>query len=154
MSDLEFGVTTQWSGDAALGQGRIATGNQQVHYSAPGSMGGVGVGTNPEELLLSAVAACYTIGLARLLHKSGLPVASLQVQAKGIVWGYPFATKFARIIVSPDIHGADQTRFSEYESAAHGARERCFIGKTLSGEVSYELGAVTLPPKNLASGQQ
>lgn len=154
MSDLEFGVSTDWTGDAALGQGHIAAGSQELRYSAPGSMGGVGTGTNPEELLLSAVAACYTIGLARLLHKGGLPVASLKVHANGIVSGYPFATKLARIIVSPDINGADESRFHEYESAAQAARERCFIGKTLSKDVSYELGTVTLQSKSLASGHK
>ena len=144
MRDLEFSVSTQWGGDAATRYGVLETGGRQIEYSAPATMGGSGDGTNPEELLLSAVATCYTLGLSRLLRKRDLPATSLSVRAHGAVSGYPLAATFARIIVSPTIAGADATRATDYETAARVARDRCFIGKTLSASVSYEIGTVTL----------
>lgn len=144
MRDLEFEVSTQFCGDAATRFGVFETGGRQIEYSAPATMGGSGEGTSPEELLLAAVATCYTLGLRRLLQKRELPAAALSVRAHGVVSGYPMAAIFARIVVSPTIAGADTSRGTDYEIAARVARDRCFIGKTLAASVSYEIGHVTL----------
>jgi len=143
MSDLEFKVEAEWRGDARAGQGTITTGAQGVVYSGPLSMGGSGAGTNPEELLIGAVASCYSIGLAALLQKAGLPVASIEVQATAFITGFPLATAFNKIIVSPTIAGANRARAAEYEKAAQTARDRCFIGRMLPKAVVYEVGIVT-----------
>ena len=150
MRNLEFEVSTHWSGDAATRFGVVESGGRQIEYSAPATMGGSGEGTNPEELLLAAVATCYTLGLNRLLRKRDLPATGLSVCAQGAVSGYPLAATFARIIVSPTIAGADTSRATDYEIAARVARDRCFIGKTLAASVSYEVGHVTLAGEPIA----
>jgi peroxiredoxin-like protein len=107
-------------------------------------MGRRGVGTNPEELLVSAVSSCYIATLFGVLRRSRLPVDSLAVIASGTVTGFPGHTRFARIVVSPKILGADVARQPEYEAAATTAHDRCFIGRTLAPEVAYEVGPVKL----------
>jgi hypothetical protein len=42
MRDLEFEVSAQWSGDAAARYGVLETGERQIEYSAPATMGGSG----------------------------------------------------------------------------------------------------------------
>lgn len=143
MSDLEFMVGAEWQGDARAGRGILTTGAQRVVYSSPSSMGGNGAGTNPEELLIAAVASCYSIGLAALLQKAGLPVASIEVQATALITGFPLATAFNKIIVSPTITSARPARAAKYEKAAQTARDRCFIGRMLPKAVVYEVGIVT-----------
>ncbi len=56
MRDLKFDVRADW----AAREGLIKTGGQEIDYSGPASMGGMGKGTSPEELLMSGVAACYS----------------------------------------------------------------------------------------------
>jgi peroxiredoxin-like protein len=152
--DLEFEVSTLWGGDGDARYGLLETGGREIEYSAPLTMGGSGEGTNPEELLLGAVATCYSLGLSHLLHKRDLQATSLSVRAHGYVSGYPLAAKFARIIVTPTIAGADIARAADYEAAANAARDRCFIGKTLAASVSYEVGQVAFadgPNRTLGS---
>jgi len=142
MRDLSFDVALTWSGTGREGSGQIQTGDVALHLSGPESMGGRGVGTNPEELLVCAVSSCYAATLFAVLRRAQLPVASLAVGAGGTVTGYPAATQFSGIVVTPTIIGGDTARQAEYEAAASLAHDRCFIGHTLAPEVVYEVGSV------------
>ena len=144
MSDLEFEVQVAWSGTGREGLGRIDTDDLVLELSTPASMGGRGVGTNPEELLVSAVAACYTATLFGVLRRARLPVSSLAATARGTVTGFPGRARFERIAISPTIVGGDTRRRGEYEDAANLAHDRCFIGATLAPEVAYEVGSVQI----------
>ena len=142
MSDLSFDVELMWSETEGKGAGEIQTDDLVLELSGPESMGGRGVGTNPEELLVSAVSSCFTATLFGVLRRARLPVDSLAVGASGTVTGFPGHARFARIVVSPTILGGDVERHPEYETAADIAHERCFIGRTLAPEVAYEVGPV------------
>ena len=142
MNDLRFQIELRWSGTGRDGAGEILTDDLTLELSAPQTMGGRGVGTNPEELLVSAVSSCYTATLSAALDRAKLPVDSLAVDASGTVTGLPGPARFAGIVVRPTILGGDLTRQPEYEAAARLAHDRCFIGRALAPEVSYEVGSV------------
>jgi osmotically inducible protein OsmC len=144
MSDLDFDVELMWSGVGREGAGEIQTDGFALELSGPESMGGRGVGTNPEELLVSAVSSCFTATLFGVLRRAQLPVDSLAVKASGTVTGFPGHVRFARIVVSPTILGGDVDRHPEYEAAADIAHDRCFIGRALAPEVAYEVAPVTV----------
>lgn len=142
MAELTFSSLLTWSG-GKVGPGLVEAGGQSVQFSVPASMGGLGTGTNPEELLLSAVGSCFTATLAAILEAARLPVASLQVRAEGIVTEYPGpAARVATITVSPTFSGIEPGREKEYEQGAERARERCFIGRHLDPRVSYRIGEI------------
>jgi peroxiredoxin-like protein len=142
MDDLNFDVELSWSGTGREGAGAIQTDDLLLELSAPESMGGRGVGTNPEELLVCAVSSCFTATLFGVLRHARLPVDSLAIRASGTVTGFPGHARFARIVVTPTILGGDSARQSEYEAAAADAHDRCFIGQTLAADVTYEVGSV------------
>ncbi|MEO9176341.1 MAG: OsmC family protein [Gaiellales bacterium] len=142
--DLQFEVELSWTGSGRDGAGRISTDDLELDYSVPASMGGRNVGTNPEELLVCAVATCYAATLFGVLQRARLAVADVRVGAIGTVTGYPSAARFDRLTVSPTIVGGDDDRRPEYEHAAQLAHDRCFIGRTLAGTVEYRVGTVTI----------
>jgi peroxiredoxin-like protein len=142
MSDLSFDVELRWSGTGRDGAGEDQGDGVALELSAPKSMGGRGVGTNSEELLVCAVSSCYTATLFAVLRRGRLPVDSVAVAASGTVTGFPDQTRFASIVVSPTILGGAAERQEEYEAAAEYAHERCFIGRSLAPEVRYEVGSV------------
>jgi peroxiredoxin-like protein len=144
MDDSSFNVELRWSGVGRDGAGELQADGLAHELSGPKSMGGRGVGTNPEELLVCAVSSCYTATLFAVLRRVRLPVDSVAVAASGTVTGFPNHTRFASILVSPTILGGAPERQEEYETSAIFARERCFIGHTLAPEVDYEVGAVTV----------
>jgi peroxiredoxin-like protein len=142
MDDLNFDVELSWAGTGREGAGAIQTDDLLLELSAPESMGGRGVGTNPEELLVCAVSSCFTATLFGVLRHARLPVGSLAIRASGTVTGFSGHARFARIVVTPTILGGDSARQSEYEAAAADAHDRCFIGHTLAADVTYEVGSV------------
>lgn len=151
MTDIQFDVDLEWSGAGRDGAGRIVTDDLELEYSSPASMGGRGVGTNPEELLVCAVASCYSATLLGVLRHAGLPASSVRIEATGTVSGYPTSARFERLVVSPTIVDADPKRASEYEQAAEVAHGRCFIGRTVAGNVDYRVGRVGVEPTRAAA---
>jgi peroxiredoxin-like protein len=146
MTDLNFDIHASWSGLRRQGEGRISTGGQEVVYSGPASMGGQGKGTSPEELLVSAVTACYSGTLLHVLHDRGLPAEEVLVDARGTVTGYPEQADFSRLTVNPTAVGGDPARVDEYRAAAADARDRCFIGRVVRDHLSYDVGEVRVEP--------
>lgn len=142
MSELNFDVELKWSGTGEHGSGELNGEEIELELSAPKSMGGRGTGTNPEELLVSAVSSCYIATLFGVLDRADLPVDSVAVTATGTVTGFPGKARFERLVVNPTIVGADTARQEDYEAAAARAHDRCLIGKALSSEVAYEVGSV------------
>ena len=135
MNDLTFGVEVRWSGE-------IRTQDRILELSAPETMGGRGVGTNPEELLVSAVSSCFGATLFGVLRRAQLPVDSLAIDATGVVTGFPGKSRFERLTVSPTILGGDRSRHAEYETAALRAHDLCLIGNALNPDVTYAVGPV------------
>jgi peroxiredoxin-like protein len=64
MNDPRFQIELRWSGTGRDGAGEILTDDLTLELSVPQAMGGRGVGTNPEELLVTAVSSCYTATLS------------------------------------------------------------------------------------------
>jgi peroxiredoxin-like protein len=152
MAELSFISKLTWSG-GRHGPGVVETGGQSLQFSVPASMGGVGVGTSPEDLLLSAVGSCYTATLAAILDSRGLSVQSFEVVVQGLVSQYPGpAAALSSIVVNPRFIGIESGREKECESAAMTARERCFIGKHLGPQVSYRVGEVEFAEETPSAG--
>ncbi len=151
MAGLSFDVRLSWSGAGRDGTGEIATDELALEWSVPASMGGRGVGTNPEELLVCAVSSCYTATLLGVLRRAGLPASGIRTEATGTVTGYPGQARFARIVVSPTIVDGDPALVRQYEQAAEAAHDRCFIGRTIAGNVDYEVGPVAVEPAPVAA---
>lgn len=144
MTDIRFETKASWSGLGKNGEGKLTMGDEKLSYSSPSDMGGKGIGASPEDLLIGAVSTCYSGTLFDILVKKGLPVQNISVRAEGIVTGYPLQTKFERLIVHPTISGGDRSKRTEYEQAAVTARDKCFIGKSITGNIRYEIGTVQI----------
>lgn len=144
MADIDFQVNLEWSGTGRDGEGRARFPEHNIHvtYAGPGAMGGKGSGPSPEEFLMAAVSTCYSSTLFGLLRKQGLQVDRLSIRVEGQVTGYPMTAKFALIRVHPEIYGGNPDRVAEYVRVAKEAREKCFIGKTIAGNVEYQVGNV------------
>lgn len=142
MAELCFQSKLSWSG-GRLSSGFVEAGGERFRFSVPASMGGLGLGTNPEELLLSAVGACYVATLAGTLETLRLPVAALEVRVEGTVSGYPGPeARVSEISVNPTFIGGEIGREADYQGAAFKARERCFIGRHLGPQTDYRVGEV------------
>jgi lipoyl-dependent peroxiredoxin len=73
MTEIHRKAGVLWSGDSRAGTGLIST-ESKVLYEQPfthQTRFGDGMGTNPEELIAAAHAACFSMSLASVLKKNG-----------------------------------------------------------------------------------
>src|SRR5713226_9256954 len=79
-----FTVSAVWSGDGTgCGQLRLPQGQLDVPIGGSKKLGGCGVGANPEELLLGAVAACFLNTWAIFLRKLNVAYQEPAVRVSG-----------------------------------------------------------------------
>ncbi|MET3207856.1 UNVERIFIED_CONTAM: peroxiredoxin-like protein [Paenibacillus sp. PvR008] len=133
-----FLLKADWSG-GRNSDGHIEAGQLRTAISIPAEMGGPGVGTNPDEMLLGAAATCYLITLAAMMERTGLPVASLALESEGIVDVTNNIFTYRRIIHRPQVQLAADATESQIEQAlrlAEQAESSCMISRAVAGNVA------------------
>jgi len=94
-------------------------------------------GTNPEELIAAAHAACFSMALSLALGEAGMTAESIDTHAtvtleKGDAG---FAVTASHLDTTVKIPGADRAKF---EKAAEGAKSGCPISKLLNARITME----------------
>ncbi len=95
-------------------------------------------GTNPEELIAAAHAACFTMALSFALARRGISEGSLETTARVRLdqEGEGFRVSRSDLVLTADIPGIAQ---DELADLAHGAKANCPISKLLNAEISLEI---------------
>lgn len=97
-------------------------------------------GTNPEELIAAAHAACLSMALSAGLEKNGTPPTRISTKAACTVEkvGDGFKITRMRLEVRGKVPGLDQAKFAQ---AAEAAKKGCPVSTALQGNVQLELDA-------------
>ncbi|HEV8266162.1 MAG TPA: OsmC family protein [Gemmatimonadales bacterium] len=97
-------------------------------------------GTNPEELIAAAHAACFSMALSAGLEKAGTPATRIETRAACTLEMIDGAPKISRmeLEVRGQVPGIDQAKF---EKAAEDAKNGCPVSKALKGNVAFRLEA-------------
>ena len=99
-----------------------------------------GVGSNPEELLAAAEAACFSMALAFALDKQGHPATSVQTKADCTIEKVGEGFKITRMMlnVQAAVPGVDPAKF---QSIAQATKEGCPVSTALKGNVQIDIDA-------------
>jgi osmotically inducible protein OsmC len=97
-------------------------------------------GTNPEELIAAAHAACLSMALSAGLEKDGTPPTRISTTAACTLEkvGDGFKITRMRLEVRGKVPGSDQAKFAQ---AAEAAKKGCPVSTALQGNVQLELDA-------------
>lgn len=141
MADIARKASAQWQGDLKSGKGTVSTESgvlKDAQYSFKTRFE-QGSGTNPEELLASAHAGCFTMQLSALLANHGHTVESLNTEAtcEMVKDGAGFKVSAMRLVVRGKVTGSSQQDFEEH---VQQAAEMCPLSKVMKGnvEISHE----------------
>jgi osmotically inducible protein OsmC len=130
-----------WEGGLKQGNGRFTaqSGAFQGSYNFGTRFEGE-KGTNPEELIAAAHAACLSMALAAGLEAAGMPATRIATTAKCTVEkaGDGFKITKMRLEVRGEVPGIDAAGFTQ---AAQAARDNCPVSTALKGNVQLELDA-------------
>ncbi len=130
-------ASANWKGGLKDGKGSIST-DSKVLSSTQYSFGTRfenGIGTNPEELIAAAHAACFSMALSAELGKAGITPESIDttanVKLEKLETGWTITE--SHLDVSAKIPGADPKAF---ETASNTAKANCPISRVLNTNVT------------------
>jgi osmotically inducible protein OsmC len=130
-----------WEGVLRSGKGHFKAGSGAFEgdYSFATRFEG-SRGTNPEELIAAAHAACLSMALSAGLEKSGTPATRISTKASCTVdkVGDGFKITRMKLEVVGKVSGLDQAGFLK---AAEAAKKGCPVSTALQGNVQLELDA-------------
>jgi osmotically inducible protein OsmC len=134
--------SAEWRGDLEAGEGEFALGNggTRASYTFKSRFGDARSGSNPEELIGAAQAACYAMQLAAMLGEAGTPANSISATANvelSEVDGAPSITKIS-IEATGDVPGLTE---EEFKAKAEEAKAACLIARALAAVPEITLKA-------------
>lgn len=131
----------EWKGDLQGGDGTFDSQSGAITgtYSA-GTRFGEEPGTNPEELIAAAHAACFSMALSLVLGQGGHTPESVQTEAKVQILkeGEGFAIKRIDLVTVGRVPGIDAEAFQQ---AAQAAKEGCPVSQALAAVPEITLDA-------------
>ena len=128
-----------WKGGIKDGGGTISTETGVLKDAPYGfkSRFENGKGTNPEELIGAAHAACFSMALSLMLGNEGVTAEKIETQAEVTLEkvGEGFEITASHLNVVAKIPGADQAKF---ERIANKAKEGCPVSKVLKAKITMD----------------
>jgi osmotically inducible protein OsmC len=131
--------SAQWIGDLRTGKGTVSTESGALSKLPYGfnTRFGDEKGTNPEELIGAAHAACFSMALSAELQKAG--IANPQIETTSAIelkqQDGGFTITAARLTVTITAKGADR---AAAENAAQTAEKNCPVSKLMKAEISMD----------------
>ena len=136
-------ATVQWQGGGKLGQGKITTETGALKQYPSGFASRFEDdrrGSNPEEILGAAHAACFTMAFSFACDKAGLTTSGLDTKASVRLskQGEGFAIDRIALTLRATVPGIDDAKFQEIAAAA---KRDCPLSKALAGVAEITLQA-------------
>ena len=130
-----------WRGDLQSGDGNLTVGDGVFEgaYSFK-SRFEEGEGTNPEELIAAAHAACFAMAFSNILDGEGHTPESVEASARVVLKEVDGAPTLARIELKADgkVPGIDE---DEYQRLAEQAKKDCPVSRALGAVPEIRLEA-------------
>ncbi len=141
-------ASVMWTGAGKHGVGQISTQTGALldyPYGFASRFGDDRRGTNPEEILGAAHAACFTMAFSFACEKAGFATTELDTQARVslTVQGEGFVIDRIALTLRATVPGLDEARF---QALARTAKQDCPLSKALTGVPKITLEATLFVP--------
>ena len=142
----EKSASVHWEGAGTTGQGQISleTGALKNYpYGFASRFGDDRKGTNPEEILGAAHAACFTMAFAFACEKAGITTQSVNTRAavRLVKDGDGFKIDRVALTLEARVPGLEEAKFQEIAKAAKAG---CPLSKALAAVPEITLKATLL----------
>lgn len=140
---IEKTASVHWEGQGTKGQGQISTETgalKQYPYGFASRFEDDRRGTNPEEILGAAHAACFTMAFSFACDKAGFATTSVDTQARVRLaqQGEGFVIDQIALTLKASIPGIEEAQFQEIAIAA---KRDCPLSKALASVSEISLQA-------------
>jgi len=131
---MEKSASVHWDGAGKTGRGQISTETGALKgypYGFASRFEDDKRGTNPEEILGAAHAACFTMAFAFACERAGVATEAIDTSAKVrlVKQGDGFVIDRIALTLDAKVPGIDNAKFQEL---AQGAKQGCPLSKALA----------------------
>jgi osmotically inducible protein OsmC len=146
MADIQRTASAVWNGELRGGNGQISSASGVLDATAYSfaTRFEQAHGTNPEELIAAAHAACYSMAFAATLGRKGHTPQQIQTRATCFLTPQqPSGFKITRMRLETrgQVEGMDEATFQQI---AQEAEQACPVSNALRGSLQIELDASLL----------
>lgn len=127
-----------WWASGKNGLAKCDSAPNALHFAAPPQFGGLDGRWSPEDLLLCAVASCFTTTFHVLAHYSKLDHTDLEVEVKGSVRKVSSGFAFEEITIRPTLTIADDQEQSRADRLLAKAKQLCLVARALSVHTTFQ----------------
>jgi peroxiredoxin-like protein len=133
----KYRVLAWWS-SGKTGLAKADSAPNAIHFAAPPEFGGLEGRWTPEDLLLCAVASCYTTTFRALADYSKFEYADLGVEVEGTVRKTDSGYSFDEITIRPNLTICGEQEQDRALRLLQKAKAVCLVSRALSVPQTFE----------------
>jgi peroxiredoxin-like protein len=133
----KYRVVAWWS-SGRTGLAKSNSAPNAIHFTAPPEFGGLEGRWTPEDLLLGAVASCYTTTFRALAEYSKFEYADLEVEVEGVIKKTNSDYSFTEVVVRPNLTFCVEHEQTRALRLLQKAKTLCLVARALSVEQGFE----------------
>jgi peroxiredoxin-like protein len=134
----KYRVVAWWtSGQTGIAKSDSAP--NAIHFTAPLQFGGLEGRWTPEDLLMTALASCFTTTFHAIAEYSNFEYADLEVEADGIVTKTDTGYRFIEIVIRPTLTIESEEKRERAIGLLHKAKGLCLVSRALATPQKYEV---------------
>jgi organic hydroperoxide reductase OsmC/OhrA len=137
VDDHAYRVAAWWT-SGRTGLAKSGSAPNAIHFTAPPEFGGLEGRWTPEELLLAAVAGCYTTTLRSIAGTMKFDFTDLQVEASGTVRKVESGYSFTEIVLRPNLKIASMDERDRALDLLKRAERLCLVSHAIGTPVKFE----------------
>jgi peroxiredoxin-like protein len=134
----QYRVVAWWtSGQTGIAKSDSAP--NAIHFTAPSQFGGLEGRWTPEDLLMNALASCFTTTFHAIACYSKFEYTDLEVEAEGTVSKMDSGYCFIEIVIRPSLKIPNEEQRERAISLLHKAKELCLVSRALATPQKFEI---------------
>jgi organic hydroperoxide reductase OsmC/OhrA len=130
--------TVAWWTFGQTGLAKSDSAPHAIHFSAPPEFGGLQSRWTPEDLLLAALASCFTTTFRVIAGYSKFEYTDLQVEVEGMVSRSESGYSFGEIILRPTLTIHDEEKRARALNLLQKTKAACLVSKALASVPALE----------------
>ncbi|HTR67674.1 MAG TPA: OsmC family protein [Terriglobales bacterium] len=148
----KFRVVAWWS-SGRTGIAKSDSAPNAIHFAAPVAFGGLEGRWTPEDMLMGAVASCFTTTFRALADRSAFEYTDLQMDVEGTVSRDGPAYAFTAIMIRANLTVPREEAAERGLRLLHKTKAVCLVSRALAVEQTFEPVVTVGVPAARASEQ-
>jgi len=138
MGDEHAYRVSAWWTSGRTGLAKSDSAPNAIHFTAPTEFGGLEGRWTPEELLLAAIAGCYTTTVRSIAGAAQFNFTDLQVEASGTVRRADSGYSFNEIVIRPNLKIASDEEKERALELLKRAERLCLVSRAIGTTIKFE----------------